>query len=122
MILSIPIAYWSGFGIFKQNRENSDEIGMVGQSVNSKRILYSYNYLHFRLSLELQSPATEEPAAAQYSGTKRFLHDRRHQSCFSDHGQMRERSKNYEIRVSSIEVLIDSVVNRSFMEAILIQR
>ena len=84
--------------------------------------LYSYNCLHFRSSLELQSPATEEPAAAQYSGAKRFLHDGRHQSCFSDHGQMRERSKNYEIRVSSIELLIDSVVNRSFMEAILIQR
>ena len=30
--LPIPIAYWSGFGIFKQNRENPDEIGMVGQS------------------------------------------------------------------------------------------
>ena len=28
----IPIAYWSGFGIFKQNRDNPDEIGMVGQS------------------------------------------------------------------------------------------
>ena len=27
-----PIAYWSGFGIFKQNRENPDEIGIVGQS------------------------------------------------------------------------------------------
>ena len=27
------IQYWSGFGIFKQNRDNPDEIGMVGQSV-----------------------------------------------------------------------------------------
>ena len=26
------IAYWSGFGIFKQKRENPDDIGMVGQS------------------------------------------------------------------------------------------
>ena len=26
----IPIAYWSGFGIFEQNRENPGEIGMVG--------------------------------------------------------------------------------------------
>ena len=28
----IPIAYWSGFGIFKQNRENPNEIRMVGKS------------------------------------------------------------------------------------------
>ena len=26
------IAYWSGIGIFKQKRENPDDIGMVGQS------------------------------------------------------------------------------------------
>ena len=32
-IFPIPIAYWSGFGIFKKNRDNSDEIGMVRQSV-----------------------------------------------------------------------------------------
>ena len=31
-IFPIPIAYRSGFGIFKQNRENLDVIGMVGQS------------------------------------------------------------------------------------------
>ena len=31
-IFLIPIACWSGFGIFKQNRDNPDEIGMVGQS------------------------------------------------------------------------------------------
>ena len=31
-IFPIPIAYWSGFGIFKQNRENPDEIGMVGHA------------------------------------------------------------------------------------------
>lgn len=31
-IFLIPVAYWLGFGIFKQNRENSDEIGMVRQS------------------------------------------------------------------------------------------
>ena len=31
-IFFIPIACWSGFGIFKQIRENPDEIGMVGQS------------------------------------------------------------------------------------------
>ena len=35
VIFAIPIAYWSGFEIFKQNRENPDEIGMVGQCVNS---------------------------------------------------------------------------------------
>ena len=28
-IFLIPIAYWSGFGFFKQNRKNPDEIGMV---------------------------------------------------------------------------------------------
>ena len=28
-----PTAYRSGFGIFKQNVDNPDEIGMVGQSV-----------------------------------------------------------------------------------------
>ena len=33
-IFPVVIAYWSGFGIFKQNRENPDEIGMVGQSGN----------------------------------------------------------------------------------------
>ena len=32
-IFRIPIAYWSGFGIFKQTRDNPDEIGMVGKSV-----------------------------------------------------------------------------------------
>ena len=31
-IFPIPIAYWSGFRIFKQDRENPDEIRMVGQS------------------------------------------------------------------------------------------
>ena len=31
-IFPIPIAYWSGFGFFKQKRENPDDIGMVGQS------------------------------------------------------------------------------------------
>ena len=29
----ILIAYWSECGIFKQNRDNPDEIEMVGQSV-----------------------------------------------------------------------------------------
>ena len=33
-IFPVVIAYWSGFGIFKQNRENPDEIGMVEQSGN----------------------------------------------------------------------------------------
>ena len=28
----IMITYWSGFGIFKQNWNNSNEIRMVGQS------------------------------------------------------------------------------------------
>ena len=28
----ILIAYWLGFGIFKQNQDNPDEIRMVGQS------------------------------------------------------------------------------------------
>ena len=28
----IPNTYWSGFGIFKQNRKNPDEIGMFGRS------------------------------------------------------------------------------------------
>ena len=32
IFLLILITYWSGFGIFKENRENLDEIGMVGQS------------------------------------------------------------------------------------------
>ena len=31
-IFPIPIAYWSGVRIFKQDRENPDEIRMVGQS------------------------------------------------------------------------------------------
>ena len=31
-IFPILIAYWSGFGIFKQNRENPNEIRIVGQS------------------------------------------------------------------------------------------
>ena len=31
-IFPTPIAYWSGFGIFKQNWDNPDKIGMVGQS------------------------------------------------------------------------------------------
>ena len=32
-IFPILITYWSGFRIFKQNQENPEEIGMVGQSV-----------------------------------------------------------------------------------------
>ena len=32
-IFPIPIAYWSGFGIFKQKRENPDDIGMHGWTV-----------------------------------------------------------------------------------------
>ena len=32
--LSGNLACWSGFGIFKRNRDNSDEIGMVGQSAD----------------------------------------------------------------------------------------
>ena len=31
-IFPIPIAYWLGFGIFKQNRKNPDKIGMFGHS------------------------------------------------------------------------------------------
>ena len=31
-IFLIPIAYWSGFRIFKENQENPAEIGKVGQS------------------------------------------------------------------------------------------
>ena len=34
-IFPIPIPYWSGFRIFKQNQDNPDEIGMVGQSAFS---------------------------------------------------------------------------------------
>ena len=33
-IFSIPIVYWSGFGIFEQNWENPDEIGVVEKSAN----------------------------------------------------------------------------------------
>ena len=33
-IFPVLIAYRSGFGIFKQNHENPDEIGMVRQSGN----------------------------------------------------------------------------------------
>ena len=32
-IFPIPIAYWSGFGILKQNQENLDKIGVVGPFV-----------------------------------------------------------------------------------------
>ena len=32
-IFPIPIAYWSGFGILKQNQENLHKIGVVGQFV-----------------------------------------------------------------------------------------
>ena len=45
-IFPISIAYWSGFGIFKQNWDNPDEIGMVGQSDGIKY------YLRFK---EIQS-------------------------------------------------------------------
>jgi len=33
---AIPIACWSGFGIFNENEGNPDEIGMVGQSDDIK--------------------------------------------------------------------------------------
>ena len=36
-IFPIQIAYWSGFGIFKQNRENPNEIRIVGQSGSKTR-------------------------------------------------------------------------------------
>ena len=36
-IFPILIAYWSGFGIFKQNRENPNEIRIVGQSGSKNR-------------------------------------------------------------------------------------
>ena len=38
-IFPILITYCSGFRIFKQNRENREEIGMVGQSVFSIQIM-----------------------------------------------------------------------------------
>ena len=45
-IFPVPIAYWSGFGIFKQNRKNPDEIGMVGQSGSSlNKMPYRNNVL-----------------------------------------------------------------------------
>lgn len=31
-IFLIPIAHWSGFGIFKENQEIPEKIGKVGQS------------------------------------------------------------------------------------------
>ena len=34
-IFPIPITYWLGFKIFKQNQENPNEIGIVGQSANN---------------------------------------------------------------------------------------
>ena len=43
-IFPIPIAYWSGFGMFKQNRENPDEIGMIGQSAIYLFPLYGYEF------------------------------------------------------------------------------
>ena len=36
-IFPILITYWSGFGIFKQNRENPNEIRIVGQSGSKNR-------------------------------------------------------------------------------------
>ena len=41
-IFPIPIAYWSGFGIFKQNQDNLDEIWMAGQSVHCAHGQYFY--------------------------------------------------------------------------------
>ena len=38
-MIHIPIVYWSGFGIFKQNRGNPDEIGMVGRFHNFISVL-----------------------------------------------------------------------------------
>ena len=43
MIFPIPIARWSGFGIFEQNRGNPDEIGMAGQSESfNMKLLSTY--------------------------------------------------------------------------------
>ena len=39
-IFPILIAYWSGFGIFKQNRENPNEIRIVGQSGSKNRCFF----------------------------------------------------------------------------------
>ena len=36
-IFPISIAYWSRFRVFEQNRDNPDEIGIVGQSGMSFR-------------------------------------------------------------------------------------
>ena len=38
-MFSILILYWSGFGIFKQNQENPNEIEVVGQSVSYRRLV-----------------------------------------------------------------------------------
>ena len=45
-IFPLPIAYWSGVGIFKQKRENPDDIGMAGQSALPihKNVRYSVYY------------------------------------------------------------------------------
>ena len=34
-IFPIPIAYWSGFGIFKQNRENPNDSGWLDNLLDS---------------------------------------------------------------------------------------
>ena len=39
-IFPILIAYWSGFGIFKQNRENPNEIRIVGQSGSTGAVVH----------------------------------------------------------------------------------
>ena len=45
-IFPIPIAHWSGVGIFKQKRENPVDIGMAGQSALPihKNVRYSVYY------------------------------------------------------------------------------
>ena len=52
-IFPIPIVYWSGFGIFKQNRENPDTTKTVGQSPYVAIFFCSYKEMFSKIRINL---------------------------------------------------------------------
>ena len=52
-IFPIPIVYWSGFGIFKQNRENPDTTKTVGQSPYVAIFFCSYKKMFSKIRINL---------------------------------------------------------------------
>ena len=60
-IFPIPIVYWSGFGIFKQNRENPDTTKTVGQSPYVAIFFCSYKKMFSKIRINLLAICQDSP-------------------------------------------------------------